>query len=131
MCVFLPFCRWERACLCVFNAYAICKSVGFFFCALLNVYVHVSVPLLHCHVCVYVQYAVYVEPSPGVYINEHLSVSLMPDSIWPPILCVQLIARTSAGVCVFLTLANRSMALHTNVPLHQPRPCQPLAHKHS
>lgn len=73
-------------------------------------------------VCVYVQYAVYVEPSLGVYINEHLSVSLMPYSIWPPILCVQLIARTSAGVCVFLTLANRSMALHTNVPLHQPHP---------
>ena len=67
-------------------------------------------------------------PSLGVYINEHLSVSLMPYSIRPPILCVQLIARTSAGVCVFLTLANRSMALHTNVPLHQPHPCQSRTH---
>lgn len=70
-------------------------------------------------------------PSLGVYINEHLSVSLMPYSIRPPILCVQLIARTSAGVCVFLTLANRSMALHTNVPLHQPHPCQPHTYTHT
>lgn len=46
----------------------------------------------------------------------------------PPILCVQLIARTCAGVCVFLTLANRSVALHTNVPLQQPHPCK--LHKH-
>lgn len=69
-------------------------------------------------------------PSLGVYINEHLSVSLMPYSISPPILCVQLIARPSAGVCVFLTLANRSMALHTNVPLHWAPPI-PNTHTHA
>lgn len=93
--------------------------------ALLNAYMHVSV-----HLCMYMCsiHCICACPSLGVYINEHLSVSLMPYSIRPPILCVQLIARTSAGVCVFLTLANRSMALHTNVPLHQPHPCQSCAH---
>lgn len=60
------------------------------------------------HVCTYTGY---------VYINEHLSVSLMSFSI----LCVQLIAKIWAGACVFLRLANRSMLLHTNVsPLTSP-----------
>lgn len=75
-------------------------------------------PVLNCSMSIYIQYTmgVYLYTPLCVFVKAHLSVSLMPYSIRPQILCVQLIARTSAGVCVFPTLENRSMATHTNVP---------------
>lgn len=69
-------------------------------------------------------------PSLRVCLNEHLSVSLMPYSIRSPILCVQLIARTSASVCVF---PYPGKSLHA--PAHQCSPSlappMPAAHTHT
>lgn len=89
-------------------------------CALVWIYFIECLQRVYLSACMFCQNDVCV--CMGACINEHLYVSLMSYSIKAPILCVQLIARTSAAVCVFLTLAVRSIALHTNVSLRRPHP---------
>lgn len=90
-------------------------------------------PLLNCSAFINsigcVGWCVCTTFSGCVYMNEHLSVSLMSYSIRSSVLCVQLIARIWAGAYVFLSLAICSMALHTNVPLASLTNTQQCTHK--